>query len=160
MCGNRLKDWKTIPTRERSTVRSASDREIVSPSTTTSPDWMRSRAFTQRISVLLPDPDGPQTTTTSPLDTARVMSRSTWSFPNHLLTVRNSIAVSAMSAGPSIEEAHARHKRPALYSRRSQEVPVPPASPAVLAYPTPARRAAARPRPGPIAWLILPTLLL
>jgi putative spermidine/putrescine transport system permease protein len=37
---------------------------------------------------------------------------------------------------------------------------VPPASPAVLAYPAPAPRATARRRPGPVAWLILPTLLL
>jgi putative spermidine/putrescine transport system permease protein len=37
---------------------------------------------------------------------------------------------------------------------------VPPASPAVLAYPAPAPRAAARRRPSPVAWLILPTLLL
>jgi len=36
--------------------------------------------------VLLPEPDGPQTTTTSPVFTARVMSRRTWAFPNHLLT--------------------------------------------------------------------------
>jgi putative spermidine/putrescine transport system permease protein len=37
---------------------------------------------------------------------------------------------------------------------------VPPASPAVLTYPAPASRATARRRPGPVAWLILPTLLL
>jgi hypothetical protein len=96
MCGKRLKDWKTMPTRDRSEVRSASAREIVAPSTTMSPDWIRSRAFTQRISVLLPEPEGPQTTT-SPVETARLMSRRTWSRPNHLLTDRNSIAVSAMA---------------------------------------------------------------
>src|SRR5207244_11583472 len=43
-------------------------------------------------SVLLPEPDGPHTTTTSPGATDRVMSRSTWSLPNHLLTPLKTIA--------------------------------------------------------------------
>src|ERR1700754_1518290 len=39
----------------------------------------------QRISVDLPDPDGPQITMRSPRPTARLMSRSTWKSPYHLL---------------------------------------------------------------------------
>src|SRR4030095_16369780 len=39
--------------------------------------------------VLLPEPDGPHTTTTSPAETVRSMSRSTWSFPKCLLTPVN-----------------------------------------------------------------------
>src|SRR5271165_4458212 len=38
----------------------------------------------QRISVDLPDPEGPQITTRSPLRTLRLISASTWKSPNHL----------------------------------------------------------------------------
>ena len=42
----------------------------------------------QRISVDLPEPDGPQMTMRSPRRDARSMSRSTWkSSPYHLLTL-------------------------------------------------------------------------
>ena len=40
----------------------------------------------QRISVDLPDPEGPQTTMRSPGFTSRLMSRSTWNLPNHFST--------------------------------------------------------------------------
>ena len=40
----------------------------------------------QRISVDLPEPDGPQITIRSPRATSRSMSRSTWNWPYHLLT--------------------------------------------------------------------------
>ncbi len=43
----------------------------------------------QRISVDLPEPDGPQMTMRSPLATLRSMSRSTWNWPYHLLTLSN-----------------------------------------------------------------------
>ena len=66
MCGKRLNDWNTIPTRVRSVGRFTPRRVIESPSTRMSPCWTRSRPLTQRISVDLPEPDGPQTTTTSP----------------------------------------------------------------------------------------------
>ena len=42
------------------------------PSSTMSPDWMGSSALTHLMSVDLPQPDGPQTTTTSPLATCVV----------------------------------------------------------------------------------------
>src|SRR5438874_1862352 len=61
---------------------------------------MRSSAFTQRISVLLPEPDGPHTTTTSPGATDRVMSRSTCSLPNHLLTPLKTIAAGGPEMAP------------------------------------------------------------
>ena len=48
------------------------------PSTMMSPFWNGSSALTHLISVDLPDPDGPQTTTTSPLATLVVQSVSTW----------------------------------------------------------------------------------
>src|ERR1700681_2577077 len=63
------------------------------PSTTTVPSCTASRPLMQRISVLLPEPDGPITTTTSPVATARSMSASTWFVPNHFWTPENSMAV-------------------------------------------------------------------
>src|SRR5712691_806101 len=63
-----------------------------SPRTRISPCCTGSRRFTQRISVLLPEPDGPQTTMTSPASTLRSTSSRTWCWPNHLLTLLNSMA--------------------------------------------------------------------
>ncbi len=40
----------------------------------------------QRISVDLPEPEGPQMTIFSPLATVRLMSLKTWKAPNHLPT--------------------------------------------------------------------------
>src|SRR6266542_1248885 len=53
---------------------------------------MGSRRFTQRIRVLFPEPEGPQTTTTSPASTSRSTPASTWSRPNHLSTFLNWMA--------------------------------------------------------------------
>ena len=70
----------------RSVGRFTPRRVIESPSTTMSPCCTRSRPLTVRISVDLPDPDGPHTTTTSPVSTASSIPRKTCSLPNHLLT--------------------------------------------------------------------------
>ena len=86
MWGKRLKDWKTMPTSARSFDRLTPLPAIDSPYTQISPCWMGSRRLTQRMSVLLPDPEGPHTTTTSPGATSSVTSFSTWSGPNHLPT--------------------------------------------------------------------------
>jgi hypothetical protein len=43
------------------------------------------------IKVLLPEPEGPQTTTTSPLAIEVLQSVSTWKLPYHLLTFLISI---------------------------------------------------------------------
>ena len=50
-----------------------------------SPSWNGSRPFTVLMSVLLPEPDGPQTTTTSPLETCVEQLVSTLKSPYHLL---------------------------------------------------------------------------
>src|SRR6187401_326716 len=50
-----------------------------------------------RIIVDLPDPDGPQITMRSPPRTFRLMSRSTWKSPYHLLSSMSSTAVSVLS---------------------------------------------------------------
>src|SRR5580765_817142 len=51
----------------------------------------------QRIIVDLPEPDGPQITMRSPPRTFRLMSRSTWKSPYHLLSSMSSTAVSVRS---------------------------------------------------------------
>ncbi len=56
------------------------------PSTRISPFWKGSKPLTVLISVDLPEPDGPHTTTTSPFATLVVQSVKTWKFPYHLLT--------------------------------------------------------------------------
>src|SRR5437867_751515 len=81
-----------MPTRVRNADMLTPGRPIDSPRTTRSPRWNGSRPFTQRMSVDLPEPDGPHTTTTSPGAIARSMSVRTWCVPNHLLTLWNSIA--------------------------------------------------------------------
>jgi hypothetical protein len=48
------------------------------PLTMISPLWKGSRPLTHLISVDLPEPEGPQTTITSPLWTCVVQSVSTW----------------------------------------------------------------------------------
>jgi hypothetical protein len=47
---------------------------------------MGSREFMHRMRVLLPDPEGPITTTTSPSSTAKSTSFKTWKSPKYLLT--------------------------------------------------------------------------
>src|SRR6202166_513682 len=61
------------------------------PSTIISPFWNGSRPLTVLISVDLPEPDGPHTTTTSPLETLVEQSVSTWKWPYHVLTFLSSI---------------------------------------------------------------------
>ena len=66
-CGNRLKCWNTMPTSRR--ISSIFFRSLVSgmPSTRISPFWCSSSRLMQRISVDLPEPEGPQMTMRSPL---------------------------------------------------------------------------------------------
>jgi hypothetical protein len=64
---------------------------IEMPSTTMSPFWKGSRALTVLMSVDLPEPDGPQTTTTSPFLMEVVLSVSTWNVPYHFETFLISI---------------------------------------------------------------------
>src|SRR5436190_11263898 len=54
------------------------------------PRWIGSRRSIVRMSVLLPDPDGPMMTTTSPSATLRWIPLRTWSGPYHLWTSWNS----------------------------------------------------------------------
>src|SRR3954471_33737 len=76
-----------MPTLARNLGRSVLRSLTLMPSMTISPLWNGSSALTHLISVDLPDPEGPQTTTTSPLSTCVVQSFSAWKLgPYHLST--------------------------------------------------------------------------
>src|SRR6476620_2820666 len=72
-----------------------------------SPFWKGSSAFTHLISVDLPEPDGPHTTTTSPLSALVVQFLSTWKLPYHLLTLLNSIM--GMTGSPDDRDTALKH---------------------------------------------------
>ena len=90
--GNSSKCWNTMPTRARRRGRSTPGLRRPSegratPSTVMAPCWNGSSALMHLMSVLLPEPLGPQTTTTSPRATWRVQDfRTCMAGPYHLLT--------------------------------------------------------------------------
>ena len=67
--GNSSKFWNTMPTRARNAGRSVAGSPTEMPSTMIAPPSKGSSALTHLISVDLPEPEGPHTTTTSPLAT-------------------------------------------------------------------------------------------
>src|SRR5437870_1213459 len=80
-----------MPTRLRRRFTSVLISWTAIPSTTRVPLSIGSSRLIVRRSVLLPEPDGPMITSTSPSRTASVMPRSTCSAPKCLWTSRNSI---------------------------------------------------------------------
>src|ERR1044071_3970100 len=90
-CGNSSKCWNTMPMRARSFGRLVLRSPTEVPSTLIVPSWKGSSPLTHLINVDLPEPEGPHTTTTSPLSTLVVHLVSTWKVPNHLLTACISI---------------------------------------------------------------------
>jgi hypothetical protein len=74
-----------MPMRERSLGRSVSGLPTEMPSTVISPCVNGSSPLTHLISVDLPEPEGPHTTTTSPFSTWVLQFLSTWKRPYHLL---------------------------------------------------------------------------
>src|SRR5712691_11588715 len=86
MCGNSSKFWNTMPILERSLGRSVFGSPTETPSIRISPFWNGSKPFTHLMSVDLPLPEGPHTTTTSPFFTSVEQPVSTWKLPYHLLT--------------------------------------------------------------------------
>ena len=91
ICGNSSKLWNTMPMRERSFGRLVERSPTEIPSTVMVPLVNGSNPLMHLISVLLPEPDGPQITTTSPLAMLIEQSSSTWNGPYHLLTFLSSI---------------------------------------------------------------------
>src|SRR6516164_4642675 len=76
-----------MPMRARSFGRSVLGSFTEMPATVMVPSWNGSSALTHLMSVDLPEPDGPHTTTTSPLATEVVQSFSAWKRGvYHLLT--------------------------------------------------------------------------
>ena len=65
-CGNSSKLWNTIPTDRRKAAMLVTSGASRKPLTLISPASIVSRPFTVLIRVLLPEPEGPQMTTTSP----------------------------------------------------------------------------------------------
>src|SRR5882757_7828492 len=86
LCANRLNDWNTIPTSDRSCASLRPSAGSTSPSIAMVPESMVSRRLMVRHNVDLPDPDGPSTTMTCPRSTVRLMSLSTCKLPKCLLT--------------------------------------------------------------------------
>ena len=74
-----------MPIRARNLGRSVFGSPTEMPSTLMWPFWNGSNPLTHLISVDLPEPEGPQTTTTSPLATSVEHSLSTCVGPYHLL---------------------------------------------------------------------------
>ena len=81
MWGNRLKAWKTMPSRRRMAVGSTLGSVITSPSSSTSPSSISSSRSTQRSSVDLPEPEAPISATASCSFTVRSIPRSTSASP-------------------------------------------------------------------------------
>ena len=100
-----------MPTRARSRGRSVFGSLTETPSTVIVPWVKASRPFTHLISVDLPEPEGPQTTTTSPLATWVLQSFSTWVGPYHFETLRISIMEKFPSEGRK-EQHKASQSRP------------------------------------------------
>ena len=80
-----------MPTRARSFGRFVFGSLTEMPSTTISPFWNGSSALTHLISVDLPEPDGPQTTITSPFSTLGRAVGQHLELPYHLETSLMSI---------------------------------------------------------------------
>ena len=74
MCGKSSKFWNTMPMWARSFGRSVFGSPTETPFTRISPFWKGSSPLTVLMRVDLPDPEGPQTTTTSPFPTRVVQS--------------------------------------------------------------------------------------
>ena len=86
-----------MPTRLRNFGRFVLGSCTGTPSTQISPFWKGSSALMVLIRVDLPEPEGPQTTTTSPLLIWVEQSVSTWVVPYHLETFLSSIMASSLS---------------------------------------------------------------
>src|SRR5262245_23363004 len=112
-CGNSSKCWNTMPMRARSLGRSVLGSPTEVPETVMVPSWNGSSPLTHLISVDLPDPEGPHTTTTSPLATSVEQSFRTWKSWYHLLTLLSVIMgvtvpnqVLTDDCDPALQPAH------------------------------------------------------
>src|SRR6478609_3027216 len=102
-----------MPMRARSLGRSVPRSPTAMPSTVMAPSWNGSSPLTHLISVDLPEPEGPHTTTTSPLATAVEQRLSTCVLPYHLLTW--SMVIMAAPARLDSDSAHVPFGRLPLF---------------------------------------------
>src|SRR5215470_13451152 len=93
-----------MPTRARSFGRFVFGSWSCVPSTVICPFWKGSSALTHLISVDLPDPEGPQTTITSPFSTLVVQSVRTWNCPYHLEILSIEIIAVPPECHPSADD--------------------------------------------------------
>src|SRR5258705_9333912 len=94
-----------MPTRARSFGRSVLGSPTETPSTRMRPLRKLSSPLTHLISVDLPDPDGPHTTTTSPRCIVRLQSLRTCAAPYHLSTASTVIMAEAPLLRPACSPA-------------------------------------------------------
>ena len=102
-CGNKLKLWNTMPTSHR--IFSMSFLLLPSSMSLTMifPLWCCSSWLMQRISVDLPDPEGPHSTMRSPALTSRLILRSAWYLLlYHLFTSRKTTAAWDIREFPAV----------------------------------------------------------
>src|SRR5512140_536589 len=97
-----------------------SERSI--PSTTSFPSLIGSSSLIVRMRVDFPEPEGPQTTTTSPARTRRLILFSTWRLPNHLWTPSNRI-IAPPRASPGPLDNGAEEGADAVRQRHGQRSP-------------------------------------
>src|ERR1700744_5530000 len=102
-----------MPTRARSFGRSVLGSPTETPSTVIVPPWKGSSALTHLIRVDFPDPDGPQTTTTSPFATLVVQSFSAWKLgPQNLsvwlISIMGNPSMHIDAAGPQAADTKGR----------------------------------------------------
>src|SRR4030095_11138620 len=121
MCGNSSKCWKTMPICARRRVRLVFGSPTETPLTSTSPRSNGSRPLTVLINVLLPEPDGPHTTTTSPLSTVVEHSFRPCAGPSHWLPAFISIiAIVTPSPGSSAARDGQPQLEPLHESRQAE----------------------------------------
>src|SRR6516164_11714928 len=97
-----------MPMRARSLGRSVLGSPTETLSTLIRPSWNGSSPLTHLISVDFPEPEGPHTTTTSPLATSVEQPLSTWTAPYHLLkSLILIIGGSADDGDAPLQQAHA-----------------------------------------------------
>src|SRR5262249_18567073 len=109
-----------MPMRERSFGKSVLGSFTEMPATVMEPSWKGSSPLTHLMRVDLPEPDGPHTTTTSPLSTWVEQCLSTWKLPYHLLTLLIWIIESMNS--PDDRDAPLQHLDEIGKGKRDDEV--------------------------------------
>src|SRR5690606_36027640 len=97
-CGNRLNCWNTKPMRARRWLMSTLSPLMLWPCTRMVPLWISSSLLMVRIMVDLPEPEGPHTTSTSPVRTSPQMLLRAWYLRYHLFTLSNWIICLSMRA--------------------------------------------------------------